>query len=110
MMGEFYMGTLVDSVISQGMLLSKKVGAKIITEISDTIKALRLKGDQARLQQVLAALLSCAISHARGASTRENPWVDMKVSLRRHRLDDAHMMDFDFRYVFEFSTLNLMYR
>ena len=89
----------MDSVISQGMVLSKKVGAKIITEISDTTKALRLNGDQARLQQVLVTLLSCAICHARGKSSDENPWVDIKVSLRRHRIDDARMMDFEIRYV-----------
>ena len=93
------MGSVMDSVISQAMILSRKIGAKIITEMSDNIKALRLNGDQARLQQLLTTLLSCAICHTRGTSVEECPWVDIKVALKKHKLDDAHMMEFEFRYV-----------
>nr|AHZ63953.1 phytochrome [Plagiogyria japonica] len=94
---EFLMGSVIDAVISQGMVVSKESGVQITTEVPDDLKTLYLFGDQARLQQVLANLLFCAIHHT-NAPEGEDTWVGIKVSITKRRLDDeVHLMHFEFR-------------
>ncbi|KAI5060361.1 hypothetical protein GOP47_0024781 [Adiantum capillus-veneris] len=97
-MSEFFMGSVIDAVISQGMAASRGKGVQILTEIPNDVKLMCLFGDQARLQQVLADLLFCAINHATTTNEDEKDWVTIKVSRTKTRLDDGvHLMHFEFR-------------
>ncbi|EFJ07927.1 hypothetical protein SELMODRAFT_161430 [Selaginella moellendorffii] len=91
---EFMMGTVMDAVISQGMITSKEKNLQLIRETPKEIKAMFLYGDQVRLQQVLADFLLNAI---RFTPSSEN-WVGIKVATSRKRLGGGvHVMHLEFR-------------
>nr|prf phytochrome [Selaginella martensii] len=91
---EFMMGTVMDAVISQGMITSKEKNLQLIRETPKEIKAMFLYGDQVRLQQVLADFLLNAI---RFTPSSEN-WVGIKVATSRKRLGGVvHVMHLEFR-------------
>jgi phytochrome B len=93
---EFMMGTVIDAVISQGMITSREKGLQLVRETPREIKSMCLFGDQTRLQQVLADFLLNAI---RFTPSTEG-WVGIKVVPSRRRLGGGlHVVHLEFRYI-----------
>lgn len=72
---EFVVGSVIDAVVSQVMLLLRERGLQLIRDIPQEVKTLSVLGDQARVQQVLADFL---ISMARYARSPEG-WVEIQL-------------------------------
>eukprot|EP00249_Psilotum_nudum_P018447 c26809_g1_i1 orf=964-4344(-) len=91
---EFTMGTVMDAVISQGMIRSREKGLQLIRETPVDIKNMRLYGDQLRLQQVLADFLTTAVRF----TSSSDGWVGIKVVPTMKGLGGGlHVMRFDYR-------------
>nr|AHZ63839.1 phytochrome [Anthoceros punctatus] len=91
---EFVMGTVMDAVISQGMITSREKGLQLIRETPREIKNMCLFGDQVRLQQVLADFLLNAVRF----TPSSEGWVGIKVVPSRKRLGGGvHVMHLEFR-------------
>jgi phytochrome B len=91
---EFEMGTVMDAVVSQGMITSREKGLQIIRETPREIKNMCLFGDQVRLQQVLADFLLNAVRF----TPSSEGWVGIKVVPTRKRLGGGvHVMQLEFR-------------
>ncbi|KAL0323390.1 UNVERIFIED_CONTAM: Phytochrome B [Sesamum angustifolium] len=54
---EFVLGSVIDAVVSQVMLLLREKGLQLIRDIPEEVKTLAVYGDQVRIQQVLADFL-----------------------------------------------------
>lgn len=72
---EFVLGSVVDAVVSQVMLLLRERGLQLIRDVPEEVKTLTVCGDQVRVQQVLADFL---ISMARYAQSPEG-WVEIQL-------------------------------
>jgi phytochrome B len=95
------MGTVIDAVISQGMITSREKGLQLVRETPREIKTMCLFGDQTRLQQVLADFLLNAI---RFTASSEG-WVGIKVVPSRRRLGGgSHVVHLEFRYIHHFEA------
>lgn len=79
---EFELGTVMDAVVSQGMISSREKGLQLIRETPREIKTMSLFGDQFRLQQVLADFLLNAIRF----TPSSEGWVGIKVVPTKKRL------------------------
>nr|BAB39687.1 phytochrome [Marchantia paleacea subsp. diptera] len=91
---EFIMGTVMDAVISQGMITSREKGLQLIWDTPRDTKNLCLFGDQVRLQQVLADFLLNAIRF----TPSSEGWVGIKGVSSRHRQGGGvHVVHFEFR-------------
>nr|AHZ63939.1 phytochrome [Osmunda regalis] len=91
---EFTMGTVMDAVISQGMIRSREKGLQLIRETHVEIKNTRLFGDQLRLQQVLADFLTTAVRF----TSSSDGWVGIKVVPTIKNIGDGlHVVHFEFR-------------
>ncbi|KAG2315801.1 hypothetical protein Bca4012_066648 [Brassica carinata] len=51
---EFYLGSVINAVVSQAMFLLRERGLQLIRDIPDEIKSIAAYGDQRRTQQLLA--------------------------------------------------------
>ncbi|XP_024398289.1 phytochrome 1 isoform X2 [Physcomitrium patens] len=91
---EFEMGTVMDAVVSQGMITSREKGLQLIRETPSEIKNMCLYGDQVRLQQVLADFLLNAVRF----TPSSEGWVGIKVVPTKKRLGrGVHVMHLEFR-------------
>ncbi|MBA0780418.1 hypothetical protein Gotri_004518 [Gossypium trilobum] len=72
---EFFLGSVINAVVSQVMLLLRERNLQLIRDIPEEIKTLAVYGDQARIQQVLADFL---LNMVRYAPTGEG-WVEIHV-------------------------------
>nr|AAC49128.1 phytochrome [Mesotaenium caldariorum]prf//2207374B phytochrome photoreceptor [Mesotaenium caldariorum] len=72
--GEFMMATVMNSVVSQGMVQSSKKGLQLFCDTPPEFKSMCVFGDQVRLQQVLADFLMNAVQF-----TPASGWVEIKV-------------------------------
>ena len=52
--GEFFLGSVINSVVIQVMMLLREKNLQLISDIPEEIKSLAVYGDQTRIQQVLA--------------------------------------------------------
>ncbi|KAM1045541.1 hypothetical protein EV1_036125 [Malus domestica] len=75
-MEEFMLGSVVDAIISQSMLLLREKNLQLFHEIPEEIKSLSLHGDQIRLQLVLSDFLLNVVNH----TPSSNGWVEIKIS------------------------------
>lgn len=91
---EFTMGTVMDAVISQGMIRSREKGLQFIRETPAEVKNTCLFGDQLRLQQVLADFLTTAVRF----TSSSDGWVGIKVVPTVKKIGDVlHVVHFEFR-------------
>ena len=91
---EFEMSTVMDAIVSQGMITSREKGLQIIRETPREIKDMRLFGDQVRLQQVLSDFLLNAVRF----TPSTDGWVGIKVVPTRKRLGNSvHVVHLDIR-------------
>uniref|UniRef100_A0A7I4DDS2 Phytochrome n=1 Tax=Physcomitrium patens TaxID=3218 RepID=A0A7I4DDS2_PHYPA len=91
---EFEMGSMMDAVVSQGMVTSREKGLQLIRETPREIKDMCLFGDQVRLQQVLADFLLNAVRF----TPSSEGWVGIKVVATKRRLGGGfHVVHLEFR-------------
>ncbi|KAG8372872.1 hypothetical protein BUALT_Bualt12G0112300 [Buddleja alternifolia] len=72
---EFVLGSVIDAVVSQIMLLLRERGLQLIRDIPEEVKTLGVYGDQVRIQQVLADFL---LNMVRYAPSPEG-WVEIQL-------------------------------
>ena len=72
---EFYLGSVINAVVSQAMFLLRERGLQLIRDIPEEIKSIAVYGDQTRTQQLLAEFL---LSIIRYAPSQE--WVEIHLS------------------------------
>lgn len=72
---DFLLGSVIDAVVSQVMLLMRERGLQLIRDIPEEIKTLTVYGDQVRVQQVLADFLLNMVRYA----PSPDGWVDIQV-------------------------------
>ncbi|XVF62441.1 hypothetical protein PTKIN_Ptkin09bG0008000 [Pterospermum kingtungense] len=82
---EFYLGSVINAVVSQVMLLLRERNLQLIRDIPEEIKTLAVYGDQARIQQVLADFL---LNMVRYAPSGEG-WVEIHVRPTLKRIPDG---------------------
>nr|AHZ64004.1 phytochrome [Cylindrocystis sp. VAZE] len=73
--GEFLMATVMNSVVSQGMMQASKKQLQLFCDTTPELKQMGVFGDQVRLQQVLADFLMNAVQFTPVAG-----WVEIKVA------------------------------
>ncbi|GJN08062.1 hypothetical protein PR202_ga25950 [Eleusine coracana subsp. coracana] len=92
---EFSLGSVMNAVVSQVMLLLRERDLQLIRDIPDEIKEASAYGDQYRIQQVLSDFL---LSMVRFAPT-ENGWVEIHVRPNvKQNSDGTETMLFVFRF------------
>ncbi|XVE82276.1 hypothetical protein DITRI_Ditri15bG0135200 [Diplodiscus trichospermus] len=98
---EFDLGSVINAVVSQVMLLLRERNLQLIRDIPEEIKTLAVYGDQARIQQVLADFL---LNMVRYAPSVEG-WVEIHVRPTLNRVSDGlTIVRTEFRY-FAFTLL-----
>ncbi|KAK9992095.1 hypothetical protein SO802_027080 [Lithocarpus litseifolius] len=86
--GEFFLGSVINSVVSQVMMLLREKNLQLIRDIPEEIKSLAVYGDQIRIQQVLADFL---LNMVRYAPSPEG-WVEIHVRPSLKQISDAHTL------------------
>lgn len=93
---EFFLGSVINAVVSQVMLLLRERSLQLIRDIPEEIKTLAVCGDQARIQQVLADFL---LNMVRYAPTTEG-WVEIHVRPTLKQISEGlTILHAEFRYV-----------
>ncbi|XAR56990.1 hypothetical protein NMG60_11024983 [Bertholletia excelsa] len=93
---EFLVGSVIDAVVSQVMLLLRERGLQLIRDIPEEIKTLAVYGDQVRIQQVLADFL---LNMVRYTPSPEG-WVEIQVRPRLKQIsEDTTVVHIEFRIV-----------
>ncbi|GAA0157107.1 histidine kinase receptor of two-component system [Lithospermum erythrorhizon] len=93
---EFYLGSVIDAVVSQVMLLLRERNLQLIREIPEEIKTLTVYGDQVRIQQVMSDFLLNMVLYA------ESPegWVELQVRPSFNQIsDNIAIVHIEFRIV-----------
>ncbi|KAK6160988.1 hypothetical protein DH2020_004369 [Rehmannia glutinosa] len=72
---EFVLGSVIDAVVSQVMLLLRERGLQLIRDIPEEVKTLAVYGDQIRIQQILADFLLNMVRYA----PSPDGWVEMQL-------------------------------
>lgn len=72
---EFLLGSAINAVVSQVMLVLRDRGLQLIRDIPEEVKNLTIYGDQARVQQVLTNFLLNMARH----SPSPDGWVELQV-------------------------------
>lgn len=73
--GEFSLGSVMNAVVSQAMILLRERDMQLIRDIPDEIRDASAYGDQYRIQQVLSEFLLSMVQFA----PTENGWVEIQV-------------------------------
>ncbi|CAA7042845.1 unnamed protein product [Microthlaspi erraticum] len=73
---EFRIESILDTVISQVMIMLRERNSQLRVEVAEEIKALLLYGDKVKLQLILADLLRNIVNHA----PFPDSWVGIKIS------------------------------
>nr|AHZ63959.1 phytochrome [Gnetum montanum] len=82
---QFVLGTVIDAVVSQGMIGVREKGLQLIRDIPDEVKTLCLYGDQLRLQQILSKFFLNAIE----CTPSSEGWIGINISLTTKQLCDV---------------------
>ncbi|KAI8561837.1 hypothetical protein RHMOL_Rhmol04G0372700 [Rhododendron molle] len=94
--GEFFVGGVIDAVVSQVMMLLRERGLQLIRDIPEEIKTLAVYGDQVRVQQVLADFLLNMVRYA----PSPDGWVEIQVQPRLKQISgETTMVHIEFRIV-----------
>ncbi|KAL9139939.1 hypothetical protein ABFS82_14G003800 [Erythranthe guttata] len=72
---EFVLGSVIDAVVSQVMLLLRERDLQLIRDIPEEVKTLVVYGDQVRVQQVLADFLLSMVRYA----PSPDGWVEIQL-------------------------------
>ncbi|QCD77474.1 phytochrome B [Vigna unguiculata] len=94
--GEFLLGSVINAVVSQVMLLLRERTLQLIRDIPEEIKTLAVYGDQLRIQQVLADFLLNIVRYA----PSPDGWVEIHVHPRIKQISDGlTLLHAEFRMV-----------
>ncbi|KAK9933973.1 hypothetical protein M0R45_021141 [Rubus argutus] len=85
---EFLLGSVINAVVSQVMLLLRERNLQLIRDIPEEVKTLAVYGDQVRIQQVLADFLLNMVRYA----PSEEGWVEIHVRPILTTIPDGHSM------------------
>ncbi|KAJ6768515.1 TWO-COMPONENT HISTIDINE KINASE [Salix koriyanagi] len=85
---EFLLGSVINAVVSQAMLLLRERNLQLLRDIPEEIKTLVVYGDQARIQQVLADFLLNMVRYAPSSAG----WVEIHVSPTLKQISDGHTL------------------
>lgn len=100
---EFFLGSVINAVVSQVMILLRERGLQLIRDIPDKIKTMAVYGDQIRIQQVLADFL---LNMVRCAPSPEG-WVEIHVRPSLKQISDGlTVVCTEFRYVVSLRSLD----
>ncbi|KAL8490543.1 hypothetical protein ACS0TY_022532 [Phlomoides rotata] len=72
---EFVLGSVIDVVVSQVMMLLRERGLQLILDIPKEVKSMTVYGDQVRVQQILADFLQSMVRYARSPEG----WVEIQL-------------------------------
>lgn len=93
---EFFLGSVINAVVSQVMILLRERGMQLIRDIPDEIKTMVVCGDQIRIQQVLADFLLNMVCCA----PSPEGWVEIHVRPSLKLISDGlTVVRTEFRYV-----------
>ncbi|KZV36632.1 phytochrome B [Dorcoceras hygrometricum] len=84
----FVLESVINTVVSQAMLLLRERGLQLICDIPEEVKTLELNGDQIRFQQVLADFL---MSMTRYAPSPDG-WIELQVRPTPKRISEGIVM------------------
>lgn len=95
-MVEFRLGSLLDVIISQVMILLTDKNLQLLQEIPEEVKTLMVYGDQVKLQLILSDILLNVVHHA----PSPNGWIEIKVTTdpRMVKNDDEDVIHVQLRY------------
>lgn len=94
--GEFLLGSVINAVVSQVMLLLRERNLQLIRDIPEEIKTFAVYGDQVRIQQVLADFLLNMVRYA----PSPDGWVEIHVFPRLKQVSDGlTLLHAEFRYI-----------
>lgn len=82
---EFMLGSVINAVVSQVMLLLRERGLQLIRDIPEEIKTLGICGDQVRIQQILAEFLVNMVRYA----PSPDGWVEIHVQPRLKQITEG---------------------
>lgn len=91
---EFLLGSVIDAVVSQVMILLRERGLQLIRDIPEEIKTMSVYGDQVRIQQILADFL---LNMVRCAPSPDG-WVEIQVRPSLKKIsDEIDLVHLEFR-------------
>jgi len=100
---EFVLGSVINAVVSQVMILLQQRNLQLIRDIPEETKTLAVCGDQVRLQQILAEFL---VSMVRCTPSTDG-WVEIHVRPRLKQIANGeNVVYIEFRYA---ATLCLFF-
>lgn len=92
---EFMLGSVLDAIVSQAMILLKEKNVQLVHEIPEEMKTLSLNGDQIRLQLVLSDFFLNVVHHA----PSPDGWLEIKISPGLKVIQDGNeFIHLQFRY------------
>ncbi|KAL2921133.1 Phytochrome B [Bienertia sinuspersici] len=93
---EFMLGSVINAVVSQVMILLRERGLQLIRDIPEEIKTLAICGDQVRIQQILAEFLVNMVRYA----PSPDGWVEIHVQPRLKQIAEGqNVVYIEFRLV-----------
>lgn len=93
---EFLLGSVINAVVSQVMILLRERNLQLIRDIPEEIKSLAVCGDQVRIQQVLADFLLNMVRYA----PSPDGWVEIYVRPTLKQIsDEITLLHTEFRMV-----------
>lgn len=96
---EFLLGSVINAVVSQAMILLRERNLQLIRDIPEEVKTMAVIGDQVRIQQVLADYL---LNMVRYAPAPEG-WVEIRVCpILKQNSEGITLARTEFRYSFKF--------
>ncbi|KAF5175818.1 Phytochrome [Thalictrum thalictroides] len=94
--GGFLLGSVINAVVSQVMILLRERGLQLIRDIPEEIKIFALFGDQVKIQQLLADFLLNMLRYA----PCPDGWVEIQVRPNlKQSLDGIEVVHLEFRMV-----------
>lgn len=93
---EFLLGSVINAVVSQVMILLRERDLQLIRDIPEEVKTLAVYGDQVRIQQVLADFLLNMVRYA----PSPDGWIEIQVRPRLKQIsEEVKLMHIEFRMV-----------
>ncbi|KAL6344055.1 hypothetical protein AAG906_027828 [Vitis piasezkii] len=93
---EFLLGSVINAVVSQVMILLRERDLQLIRDIPEEVKTLAVYGDQVRIQQVLADFLLNMVRYA----PSPDGWIEIQVCPRLKQIsEEVKLMHIEFRMV-----------
>ncbi|KAK1292035.1 Phytochrome B [Acorus calamus] len=93
---EFLLGSVINAVVSQVMILLRERGLQLIPDIPEDIKALSIYGDRFRIQQILVDFLLTMVR----CSPSPEGWIEIQARTNlKQNSDGEHLVDLQFKMV-----------